>query len=56
MRMIERRHRVGFALEAGAEPRLGDFDRDCAVESRVQGLVDRAHAARADHSLNPVWA
>ena len=54
VRMVERGDGARLALEAGA--RIGiasdlgrqDLDRDRAIEARVAGSVDLAHAARAD--------
>ena len=54
VRMIERRDRARFALEAVAELRIGrelrrqNFDRDRAIEARVARPIDFAHAARAN--------
>ena len=54
VRMIERRDRARLALEALAQLRVGrerrrqDLDRDRAVEPRVAGAVDFAHAAGAN--------
>ena len=39
---------AGFALEAFAELLGGYFDGDFAVEARVSGAIDLAHAALAD--------
>ncbi len=62
MRVIERRNRARLALEPLA--RLGiarhvrrqDLDRDGAIQARVAGFVDLAHAARAKGGLNLVGA
>ncbi len=54
VRMIERRQHLGFALEAGDALRIGGdklgerLDGDVTVEACIAGLVDLAHAARAD--------
>ena len=54
VRVIQRRQRLGFALEAG-QPigivRKGvgeDFDRDLATKVSVGGALDLAHAAHSD--------
>ena len=52
--VIERRNRARLPLEALAEFRSrrglsdDDFDGDDAIETRVAGLVDLAHAAFAE--------
>ena len=58
VRVIQRRERLGFTLEA-REPisvvreRLGqDFDRDVAIQLRVAGPEDLPHAACADAGDN----
>ena len=54
VRMVELRDRPRLALEALAELRIGrervgqDLDRDGAIEARVAGPVDLAHAAGAE--------
>src|SRR6516165_864440 len=48
MRMIQRRDRTRFPLEALRKLLLGDFDRDGAIKPRVAGLVHLAHPASAD--------
>ena len=58
--MRERRDGQGLALEAGQElavlgdGRGKDLDRDVALELRVPGPVDLAHAAHADPVEDPV--
>jgi hypothetical protein len=52
--MIERREQLRFTPEAGeafgiaGDRRLHNLDRDLAIENRVAGLVDVAHATRPD--------
>ena len=52
--MREGGHDLGLALEAGQPGRIlgklrgQDLDGDVAIESRVAGPIDFAHAARAD--------
>jgi hypothetical protein len=46
--MIQRRDGSRFALETFAELSLGDFNCDDAVEVRVTGLVNIAHATLAN--------
>ena len=54
VRMVERRQHLRFALEPrepfgiGGEQIRQDFDGDVAIELRVAGAVDLAHAALAD--------
>ncbi len=54
VRMVELRDRAGFAVEPLAELRISgegfgqDLDGDDAIEARVAGLVDLAHAAGAE--------
>ena len=54
--MIERGERLRFTLEArqaigiGREQLGQHLDRDVAVETRVAGAIDLAHAARAEHT------
>ena len=45
VRMIERRDRAGFALEALGERALDGLDGDVAIEPDVVGAIDVAHAA-----------
>ena len=45
--MIQRGDSPSLALEAFAELFLGDLDRDDAIESRIAGFVNLAHAAGA---------
>ena len=53
--MIQRREGLGFAYEPRepfgvAHEEIGqDLDRDVALELRVRGAIDLAHAARAEH-------
>ena len=59
--VIQRSERLGFTLEAGHTVRVGrerlgqDLDRDGAIEARIAGFVDFAHAARADGGQDFVW-
>jgi hypothetical protein len=46
--MIQLRDQARFTREAFAEFGFGNFDRDRAVEPRIAGFVDLAHAARAN--------
>ena len=54
MRVIELRDRARFTVEALAELRITgeclrqDLDRDGAIQPRVAGFVDLAHAAGAE--------
>jgi hypothetical protein len=54
VRMIERGERLGLALESGEPIGIGgervgqDLDRHVAIQLRVAGFVDLAHAAGAD--------
>ena len=48
VRVIQRRDRVGFTLEAIAELLGGHLDRHFAVQPRVVGAVDFAHASDTD--------
>ena len=54
VRMIQRRDRTRFTVEAVAQLRIGrelrrqNFDRDRAIEARVARPIDFAHAARAN--------
>src|SRR5262245_10568616 len=50
MRMIQRRNRPRFPLEAIAEPRFRQLDGDNPVEARLASLVNLAHAARTGSS------
>ncbi len=60
--MIELRDGAGFAIEPVPELRVAgqrrrkDLDRDCALEPRVAGFVDLAHAARAERGHDFVGA
>jgi hypothetical protein len=62
MRVLQRRDRLRLAIEALLRRRvvrpLGrqHFDRDDAIEARVAGFVDLAHAARAEGAENLVGA
>ena len=47
VRMIQRRYRACFALEAFAELCRGGLDGDDAIQSRVACLPDLAHATRS---------
>jgi hypothetical protein len=42
--MVERRDGFGFTLEAFAELRGGNFDRDVAIQTRVSGAIYLTHA------------
>ena len=52
--MRQRRHRLRLALEPRERGRIlrqpfgQDLDRDVAIQLRVAGAVDLAHAARAE--------
>src|SRR5580658_5553445 len=46
--MIQRGDGFGFTLEALAELRGGDFDRDVAIQPRVSGAIHLSHAASAE--------
>jgi len=48
MRMVQRRDRPRFPLEALGEFYRGDLDRDGAIKPRITRLVHLTHAARAD--------
>ena len=54
VRMVERRERLRFALEAREPLRIGgergrqDLDRDVAIELGIARAIDLAHAAGAD--------
>ena len=52
--MIQRRNRTGLALEAVAEPLVGELDGDGPAEARVDGAKDFAHAALAEFAFDPV--
>ena len=60
VRVGQRGNRFGFPLESRApvgisRERLGqDFDRDAAIEARIEGAVDLPHAALTDHGLDGV--
>ena len=54
--MIQLRDGAGFTLEAFAEVRLCNFDRDEAIEARVAGFVNLAHATLAYESEDFVGA
>jgi hypothetical protein len=53
-RVAERGDRARFTIEAISQPRIGserrrqDLDGDGAIEPRVTGAIDLAHAARAE--------
>ena len=51
VRVIERRDRSRFALEALVEPLPSDLDRDGAAEPRVPGAKHLAHAAAPQRRL-----
>ena len=46
--VVQRRDRIGFALEALAELRGGNFDGDIAVQPRIARAPDFAHATLAE--------
>jgi len=46
--MIQSRHRARLAFESLRKSRLRHFDGDDAIEARVAGLEDFAHATRPD--------
>jgi len=48
IRVIQRRHRPGFALKASAELGLGRFDGDFPAQAGIQRLVHLTHPARAE--------
>ena len=60
IRMIERRDGTGFAVEAllsfGTLRKMvgKDFDRDRAIESRIERTIDFAHTTRTQRGLNLV--
>ena len=62
VRVIERRDRLGLALEAGAELRVGrqlrreHLHRDLAVKARIAGLIHLAHASGPDEREDLVGA
>ena len=62
VRMIQRRERLRFALEAGqaigiSRERVGqDLDRDVAIQLRVARAIHLAHAAGADRRGDLVGA
>ena len=62
VRMIERRERLGLALEPGDAVAIGGkemrqrFDGDVAIEPRVAGAIDLAHATRSQQSPDFVRA
>jgi hypothetical protein len=62
MRVVELRDRPRLAAEAlevvgvARDLTVHQLDRHRSLEDRVKGLVDRRHAASADHSVEPVAA
>ena len=59
--MIERRCRLGFALEAAARRRVGnsirqEFDRDGTMQPGIERPIDDAHAAGTDGRLHLIDA
>src|SRR5579883_789357 len=54
MRMVECGNSARFPLEAVAEPRIRDFDRDSAAQSRVHRAKHFAHAAFAEFGFDAV--
>ena len=62
VRMVERREDLGFPFEPGEavrvlSKRLGqDFQRDVAIQLRVAGAVDLAHAAAAEERQDLIRA
>jgi hypothetical protein len=55
VRMVQRRHRARFALEALGEFLLGDLNGD-AVQPRIPRPLHLAHASRANERKNLVRA
>ena len=62
VRVIQRGDGARFTVEALPELRIGcelrgeNLDGDDAVEPRIAGPIDLAHAAGAKGGLNLVWA
>ena len=60
VRMVQRRRGARFKRKAGESIRIGrgadrqDFDGDVAFEPGVAGLVDLAHAARAEQRVDAI--
>src|ERR1041384_6019412 len=54
VRVVQRRHRPRFALEAVAELFFGNLDGDIASHPRVTGAVNFTHTASADGRENLV--
>ena len=54
--MVEGGDGSGFAFEAIAEVRGGEFDGDGAVEAGINGSVDLAHAAGSEEGFDFVGA
>src|SRR5229473_8471362 len=46
--VVERGNRTGFAGKALGELRIGHFDRDIPIQTRVSGAVHLAHASGTD--------
>ena len=46
--VVERGDRAGFAGEALGELRVGNFDRDIAIQPGIMRAIHLAHAALAD--------
>ena len=56
MRVVQRRHRTGLALEPFRELLFGNLDGDDAVEAGVARSPDLTHAPSADGFEGFVWA
>jgi hypothetical protein len=54
MRVIQRRHCAGFALESFAKSLFRDLDRHGAVQPRIARAVDTAHSSRAYKILDTI--
>jgi hypothetical protein len=54
--VVQRGDGAGLAFKAVAEAFGGDFDGDFAVQARVVGAVNGAHAAFAEHGEDFVRA
>ena len=61
VRVIERRSRLGFTLEAAASGRVRErigknLDRDRSIQMGIERPIDDAHATGADRCLHLVYA
>jgi hypothetical protein len=54
IRMIERCDCPRFAFEAVCKSRLGNFDRDQPVHTRISGTINIAHAALAQQVFDSI--